>query len=344
MNLSPALSLALAMTFLPACDEAADAQPNLEADAILATKAFVTTELGALHNAALAIQAALPPADADGWNPTADAEAVAKMRAAWKTARASYERVEGAIAVIFPDIDAATDERYDGFIEAAADDNLFDGDGVTGIHAIERILWADAHPAHVVTFEAALPNYIPAAFPSTAAEATDFRDGLAQRLIDDTAKLKADFAPLALDAPAAFRGVIGSIEEQLEKVALAATGEDESRYAQHTLADMRANLEGGRRTFEAFKPLIANTEGGNTINADIEAGFARISAAYAHNTGDAIPEVPEGFDPDAPSADDLASAYGQLFTVLSTESDPEDPSSTVSKMLEAADALGIPQL
>jgi iron uptake system component EfeO len=294
-------------------------------DPVLAVKADIDEQLGLLADAAVALQAAAPAADDDGWNRADDAAAVAAMETGWKKARVAYERVEGAIAVLFPDLDAATDERYDGFIEAGADDNLFDGDGVTGIHAIERIVWSDRIPAHVLAFEEALPNSSPAAFPTTAQEAGDFKEALVARLVTDTARMRDDFAPLALDPSAAFRGVIGSLEEQREKVALASTGEDESRYARHTLADMRANLLGGQTTWG-------------------EAGFARVQAAYDDLDGDAIPAVPSTWNADAPSADDLATPYGRLFTLLSTEADPDNADNLVSAMNAAADLLGIPQL
>jgi iron uptake system component EfeO len=210
-----------------ACANDNDKAADLEAEAILAVKAYTDAELGNLSAAALALQGAAPDPDADGW----DAGETAAMEAAWVDARNAYERVEGAIAVLFPDLDAATDERYDGFIAEGPDSNLFDGEGVIGVHGIERIVWADRHPSWVVTFESALPNYSPAAFPATQAEADAFKNALCQRLVEDTATMESEFEPLALDSAAAFRGVIGSMAEQYEKVALASTGEDESRYA-----------------------------------------------------------------------------------------------------------------
>lgn len=307
---------------------------DAEADAILAVKDEVTAELGHLQDASTSLQETAP--DLAGWA-AGDVDA---SRAAWKDARVAYERVEGAIAVLFPDLDASTDERYDGFIAEAPDANLFDGEGVTGVHAIERILWADEHPAWVVTFESALTGYAPAAFPATEQEAADYRDGLVQRLVDDVDTMAADFEPLALDAAAAYEGVVGSMAEQVEKVSLAATGEDESRYAQHTLADMRANLEGGRAIYAAFSPWIAD-EGGEDVDAEVLAGFDRVTAAYDGLTGDAIPAVPATWNPDAPSEADLATDYGQLWTLLSAEADPAVEGSLVERMVAAAAVVGI---
>src|SRR4051812_4435484 len=151
------------------------------------------------------------------------------MRNAWRHSRAAYEHIEGAIAVLFPEIDVSLDARYDAFIAVAPDDNLFDAQGVTGVHAIERILWSDQIPARVLAFESALPGYRAAAFPATAAEATAFRDQLVARMLTDAMTMETQFAPLALDQAAAFRGVIGSLREQVEKAEFAATGEEESR-------------------------------------------------------------------------------------------------------------------
>jgi iron uptake system component EfeO len=300
-------------------------------------KEYVTTELDTLAASAVALQEAAPTA------PWTSAEAGA-MKEAWKDARVSYERVEGAIAVLFPDLDASTDERYDGFIAEAPDTNLFDGEGVTGVHAIERILWADSHPTWVVAFEEALPGYESARFPETAEEATAFREGLCQRLVDDTKSMVDQFEPLALDESTAFRGVIGSMAEQSEKVGLAGSGEDESRYAQFTLTDMRANLEGGQSIYEAFREKVQELEDGETLEADIDAAFARVQAAYDAIDGDAIPEVPSTWNPDAPSEADLATPYGALWSLINAEADPAAAGSLVERLGTAADGLGIPQL
>jgi iron uptake system component EfeO len=334
----------LGLLALPAAACGGNETKTPEESALLSVKQEITTNLADLARASAALRAAAPAPDADGWNATSDAAAVSAMKAEWKKARIAYERVEGAIAVLFSEYDRSTDERYDGFIEEAADDNLFDGTGVTGVHAIERILWADSHPPLVVAFEAALPRYSVARFPTTQAEASAFKEGLTKKLEDDAATMRDTFMPLALDPASAFRGVIGSIAEQLEKVMLASTGEDESRYAQHTLADMRANLDGGKKTYLAFQPWLMGQTGGAAIDADIMAGFGRVETRYAALGGEALPAVPVGFNPDAPTAEQLATPYGMLFALLTTESDPDNAESLVSKMTAAADALAIPAL
>lgn len=307
-------------------------------DAVLGVKAIVGEELGTLHRAARALQADAPePADG-GWT---GAAALGPSRADWKDARVAYERVEGAVAVLFPDLDVATDERYDGFLAGGPDPDPFDGEGFTGVHAVERILWADAHPEAVVAFESGLPGYLPARFPADAEEAARYHDGLLQRLVEDAAEMEASFGPLALDPAAAYGGVVGSMGEQVEKVALAATGEDESRYAAFTLADMRANLSGGRALYAAFSPWIASADGGAALDAEVLDGFDRVARAYDGLPGDALPPVPEGWDPLDPRAEDLATDYGALSELLRAETDPTVEGSLVERLVAAADLVGL---
>jgi iron uptake system component EfeO len=314
-----------------------------EKAAIVEVKTYIQGHLDALYDAAVALEAAAPPPDADGWSAMSDAAAVAAMKDAWKKARREYESTEGAIAVIFPDLDISTDERYDGFIEAGPDDNLFDDTGVTGVHAIERVLWSDSIPDVVLEFESGLANYKPAAFPATEAEARDFKTKLCARFVADAKQMRDGFAPLALDASAAYRGVIGSLQEQIEKIDKAATGEEESRYAEFTLADMRENVAAGRATYLAFQEwLIAR--GGASVDASILAGFDRIEAGYNAVSGDSLPPLPEGWTTENPKPEHLDTPFGKLFTLLKTESDAAASGSLVSAMLSSADTLGIEPL
>src|SRR5690242_10501830 len=101
------------------------------------------------------LQAAAPLPSGRGWDAQADAQAIAAMKAAWHRGRTAYERIEGAVAPLFPESDLATDARYDDYLNQLGSDGdakPFDGEGVVGMHAIERILWADAVPSEVVAF------------------------------------------------------------------------------------------------------------------------------------------------------------------------------------------------
>ncbi len=151
----------------------------------------------------------------------------------------------------------------------------------------------------------------------------------------------ARFEPLALDAAAAYDGVVGSMMEQVEKVSLAQTGEEESRYAQHTAADMRANLEGGRGIYDRFSEWVQSKDGGVEVDRAVYDGFDRMQLALDSIDGESIPAVPATWNPDAPSEADLATPYGQLWSVVQTESDPEADGSVVSAMAEAGALIGI---
>ncbi|MGK3983164.1 imelysin family protein [Sorangium sp. So ce136] len=342
------LAIAAAALSLPACGSDNDtllSDADYERNAVLDVKAYIQDNLDEFAAATAALQAAAPQPDEDGWSAASDEEAVDAMKAEWKRARQSYERVEGAIAVVFPEFDYSTDARYDAFIEVAADDDLFDDEGVTGVHAVERILWADQIPEPVLAFESALPNYSPAAFPATEAEAAAFKDALCARLADDAETMKTEFRGLALDAPSAYRGVINSILEQVEKTSKAATGEEESRYAQYTLADMRANVAAGEATYEAFQPWLL-TKGAESAEVDkaVLAGFNRLSSAYDAIEGDALPPLPEGWSEEAPTEEQLATPFGELFSLVKRESDDATPGALAHDMTRSADLLGIDQL
>jgi iron uptake system component EfeO len=324
---------------------AGDGGPDPRTQVTLAVKQVITDNLEALVQGSLALQAAAPEPDDDGWNATDDAPAVEAMKAAWRDTRDAYERIEGAIAVLFPNYDLSTDERYDGFLALnGPDTDLFDGQNVTGVHAVERILWSDQIPAAVVEFESTIDGYLEARFPATRDEATRFKTGLCQRLVDDVRAMRHDFEPLALDLASAYRGVAGSLLEQLEKISLASTGEDESRYAQRTLADMRANLAGGLQILTAFSPLI-QAMGETDLALRVTERLMLIADAYDQaSDSDALPPVPDGWNPDDIGEAQRATPFGQLYVLLQVNTDTMVPDSAVSLFDELGEKLGIPRL
>ena len=330
---------------LSACGQPATASTCTDPSekcALLNVKTYIQQNLDVHATAASELCAAAPT---HAWS-AADATAIAAMKTAWKKSRPAYEHVEGAIAVLYPELDVTIDQRYDGFLENATDAALFDDQVVTGNHAIERILFSETIPSFVVSFEreALGPKYAKAAYPATDAEANDFKTKLCARWATETAQMRDDFAPLALDPAAAYRGVIGSMGEQLEKVKKAASGEEESRYAQFTLADMRANLEAGEHTYLSFRPwLIAKSAGGDTP-AMVDAAFARIDALYASYPGDSIPQPPSTWSSINPTDADKKTPFGQLFMGLKAEADDVADTSLVFELNESARLLGIPQL
>ena len=302
----------------------------------------IATDLAALAQASRDLQAAAPT---HAWNATTDAAAITAMRDAWRRARVAYELVEGATAPLFPDQDFAMDARYDDYLVELGpngDTDPFDAVGATGMHSIERILYAPEIRDEVIAFESALPGYRPAAYPATDAEAMRFKTELVGQLIADADDLHAQWSPAAIDIGAAYIGLVGLMNEQREKVNLAASGEEESRYANVTLFDLRNNLAGTRKTYELFRAWIANKNGDDT-DVKIQTSFDDLAALYAMTTGDALPPVPATWSSDAPSAADLATPFGQLWSQVHAETDPSKPASIVAQMNAVAALLGFPQ-
>lgn len=341
MKSSFAISSLLAGLLLAACGDGSsddDFEKNVTRD----MHASIAKDLADLAQAARDLQAAAPT---HAWDATADAAAISEMRDAWRRARIAYELVEGATAPLFPDQDFAMDARYDDYLVELGPDgdtNLFDGVGATGMHSIERILFAPEIRDEVIAFESSLPGYVPAAYPATDAEAMAFKNELVGQLIADADDLHAQWEPAAIDIGTAYIGLVGLMNEQREKVNLAATGEEESRYANVTLFDLRNNLAGTRKVYALFQDWIA-AKGGDEPDAQIEAKFSELATLYDGTPGDALPPVPATWSSDAPSADDLATPFGQIWQGVHEATDPAKAESIVNQMNEIADLLGFPQ-
>ena len=317
-----------------------------------AMQASMKGDLTDLWQASVDLQAAAPLPVGRGWDSTQDAAAIATMKAAWIRARTAYEHVEGATAPIFTDIDISIDERYDGFLAtlgAAGDPDAFDGVGVTGMHAIERILYADVIPANVITFEATIPGYAPAAFPATDAQAAEFKSGLCAKLVADSKLLLDQWTPQKIDVDGAFQGLVGLMNEQQEKVNKAASGEEESRYSQRTMADLRANLTGTTKIYDLFsswlktKPASATVPmSGTAIDASIQTDFTSLGGVYATISGDAIPAPPATWAAEAPSPADLLTPFGTLYEAVHDAVDPTMSGSLAYQMNQGALLLDLP--
>jgi iron uptake system component EfeO len=303
------------------------------------------------------LQTAAPtPADR-GWDATMDESAFTAMKVAWTGCREAYEHIEGATAPIFPNIDGSIDSRYDDFLAALPDGDsyLFDNVGVTGMHAVERILYSNVEPARVVTYESTLPGYVPAAFPATAQEASDFKTLLVQQQIADAQTLHDGWiAAKTYDLGAAFQGLVSLMNEQQEKVDKASTNQEESRYSQTTMVDIRNNLAGTEKVYALFQSWIQSkpaatldgggtTDSGKDIDAAIEAGFAKLQALYDGVQGDAIPQPPDTWSSENPTATDQATPFGMLYEGVHAAVDPNEPGSVVAEMNQAAVLLGFPQ-
>jgi iron uptake system component EfeO len=305
----------------------------------------LATEIATFLKASQDLQAAAPTTTGRGWDAT-DAAAITAMKDDWKAVRKSYERIEGAIAPLFQEFDFAVDARYDdylGELNGTGDMNLFDDQGVTGQHGIERVIYSDSIPTYVVEFENKLPGYQPAAFPKTETEATDFKVKLCGKLVADITTLQSEWTPARIDLATAFQGLVALMNEQREKVNLAATQEEESRYSQRTLADLHDNLDGTINAYNLFKPWILSKPEGAAIDATVQAGFDSLKATYGLFPGDAIPQPPATWSSQNPTDADKQSDFGKLFVAVQEAVDPAKPGSVVDGMNKAAKALGFPE-
>jgi iron uptake system component EfeO len=332
---------------------------------IVGMRTAFTTDLGNLVSYSQMLQTAAPAPTGRGWDVTADAGAIAAMKEAWAGCRVAYEHIEGATAPIFQDIDAAIDSRYDDVLAASPDGDpyLFDDKGMTGMHAVERILYSNVTPARVVSYEATLPGDVASAFPGTAQEASDFKTLLVGKQITDAEALQAGWENARIyDLGASFQGLVSLMNEQQEKVDNASTNQEESRYSQATMLDMRNNLAGTERVYALFQPWIQSrsgatldagaagdasdtgaTQDGQTIDAAIEAGFATLQGLYDSVEGDAIPQPPDTWSSVNPTTADLATPFGRLYEGVHQAVDPNQPGSVVAQMNAAAMLLGFPQ-
>lgn len=313
--------------------------------------AALLQDIDALIGAGKELQAAAP---SNGWDANNDKAAIEKMRAAWVKARVAYEHTEGALAPLFPEIDGAIDARYEDYLDelgGKGDPDPFDGEGVTGMHAIERILWSDSVPAYVTQHEQTelgTKGYAAPAFPKTAEQAASFKAKLVQQLIDDATKMRDQWKPQSIDIGGAFTGLIALMNEQLEKVNKASSSEEESRYSQRTMADIRANLEGTEKIYALFQPWILTKNGpagenGKDVDRAILAGFERLRTAYGNVGGDAIPQPPATWkseEPETNSQADKDTPFGKLFFAVHAAADIKSKTSIVSAMNGAGSLVG----
>jgi iron uptake system component EfeO len=326
----------------------AETDADFQKDVVTGMHDSISVQLAALGSAAVDLQTAAPT---HAWDATADADAITARKAAWRRTRVAYELVEGATAPIFPQFDNSMDARYDDFLSGNAgvelgsdgDTTPFDGSGITGMHAIERILYANVIPADVVAFEETLPGYGSASFPLTDPDAMTFKTGICQRLIDDANMLHDQWVPSAIDLGGSYQGLVSLMNEQKEKVDLASSGQEESRYSQLTLFDLRNNLMGTENIYALFQPWIAARSKDGSENTMIEAGFAKLDADYTAVSGDAIPPTPPDWSSDMPTTADLATPFGTLWESVHEAVDPTTPGSVVYEMNAVATLLGFPQ-
>ncbi|HEY6174390.1 MAG TPA: imelysin family protein [Kofleriaceae bacterium] len=326
-----------------ACAEKTDAEYRAEIAAEMHTE--ITRYLADLVAATRALQVAAPD---HGWNAVDDDPAITRMRDAWKDARVAWENVEGAIAPMFAGLDESMDARYEELLPALGpqgDQYLFDNEGVIGMHAIERILYKPYIRLEVVNFERSLPGYLPAEYPTTDDDAITFKTQLVQRLVDDAIELQASWRPEDVDIATAYKGLVDLMKEQQSKVDLAVTGEEESRYSNITLLDLRNNLIGTSRVYELFREWIhSKTSAAELSDRQIVDKLSQLHDAYTNLPTDSLPAVPAGWSSQSPSADVLATPFGALWLQIRNCVDPQSDGSVVHEMNSIAQTLGFSKL
>jgi iron uptake system component EfeO len=318
---------------LAACVDKTDA--DFRAEIAASMHMAMTQNLADMVQAARELQTAAPT---HGWNVVTDAPAINKMRDAWKRMRIGWEQVEGAVAPMFNDLDLAMDSRYEHFLLAPdghGDPYLFDASGVIGMHAIERILFAPVTRPEVVTFESGLRGYQQAAYPATDNEAIAFKTQLVQRLIDDASLLASSWKPEDVNIAAAYQGMVDLMNEQQDKVELAATGAEESRYSNITLADLRNNLTGTHQAYDLFREWIHSKSSAAISDQQVQDQFSSLKDAYAVTPGESLPAAPPGWNPS-----NLDSDFGKLWQQVHDSVDPDSQGSVVFEMNRIAELLG----
>jgi iron uptake system component EfeO len=311
--------------------EKSDADFRAEVTAAMHTA--MTQNLANMVQSARELQAVAP---LHGWNVVADAAAITRMRDAWKNMRVAWEQVEGAVAPMFPELDDAMDSRYEALLGSQGDPYLFDGNGVIGMHAIERILFAPVTRTEVVAFERGLTGYKQSAYPATDNEAIAFKTQLVQRLIDDAMQLQSSWMPEDVDIATGYQGMVRLMDEQQEKVKLAATGAEESRYSNITLADLRNNLTGTTQAYDLFRDWIHSKSSAMSSDQLVQDRFSSLKSAYASTPGESLPAAPPGWDPSNPTDSD----FGKLWQQIHDSVDPTSQGSVVFEMNRIADLLG----
>jgi iron uptake system component EfeO len=341
----PLVAVAL-LAIVPAagCGSEGKSEGELKADIVTRMHALMLTEIQGLYQAAVDLQAAAP-ASFSGWDPSRDSGAtIDAMKEAWTRTRLHWERAEGPVAPMFSDIDEAIDSRYEDMLAAlngAGDPDPFDGQGMIGMHAIERILYAPG-PDAVATYEKTLAGSQQAVWPTSDIQAAAFKNGLCQQLVTDTLALLNQWKSKAIDLSAVFTGLTGLMSSQAEKVGFAAMDQQESRYSQTTMADLRSNLSGTRDVYDLFSDWLATKVSGTTLDKNAMAAFDRLDAQYQLVTGDAIPDPPAGWS-NPPSSDQSLTPFGALYITVTDEADPSRSGSAVDTMNQVARTLGLPE-
>ncbi|MFO0760153.1 MAG: imelysin family protein [Byssovorax sp.] len=346
-SFAPALALlALLVPFLGGAGCSADndlvlADAALDAQAAADGKAYLVDRVEALHDHLEALCKAAPAPAADGWVSPRDTPAIQAMRASWHEARRAHQALEGVLLLHFPDLAASLDGSYEDALAAGPDPELVDDRGFTGLHAIERILWADRMPAGVAKEEAALPGALPAAFPSTEEQAIDFRDELCAGAVHDAEELEAAIEGLPLGSPEIQAIARELVEIQADRVIEAGEGHPSSPYAGRSLLDLTDGLAAARAMHEVFLPWLATKAEGPHVAAEAADAFDRLAMRYMAAGVDALPAPPSGWSDTAYNDEQLQSPFGLIFMAVMNETNLGIDGSVAHSVEEAGALLGV---
>jgi iron uptake system component EfeO len=342
------LVAAAATASLAACAQKSDDEYRAEIAAAMHTS--ITGYLADLVLAARQLQVAAPD---HAWDPVKDGGSIDRMRTAWRNARIAWENVEGAITPMFSGLNDSMDQRYDELLVSVGpqgDKYLFDDEGVIGMHAIERILYMPFIRPEVIAFEKTLAGDQPASYPTTDDDAIAFKTLLVQRLVDDAVELQAGWRPEDVDIAAAYKGLVDLMTEQREKVDLAVTGAEESRYSNVTLLDLRNNLIGTNRVYELFREWIRSKGSAEDSDQQVIEKLSQLHDAYtsANLPTDSLPAAPASWPKPGelkdPSSDELATPFGKLWKQVRDCVDPASHGSAVHEMSSIGALLGFSKL
>ncbi len=274
------------------------------------------------------------------WQPSgADADAVKAMRAAWLDAHAAFVGLAGPVGELFPEQIPGLDRRWDvQLTDLGVDPDFmpFDERGVTGLHAIERILWSDQISSAVSSYEMTRLGYRTPRFPGTAEEADAFVASLAGAVAQVGLEVNQQFSRLTPDAALGAAGISRLLANSFLKVDLGyVAGSEDSRYSGTTMLDLRSELAAARAIWNVLRDGLSRRGAASEKLGGVDAGLARWTALLDEVKSKDFPVAPNLWDPGTPSPEHALTPYGMLFVGLRRELNKARPDSLVSALREA---------
>src|SRR5262249_54644602 len=127
---------------------------------------------------------------------------------------------------------------------------------------------------------------------------------------------------------------------------LSVNGEEESRYANITMFDLRCNLGGTQTVYNLFREWIKSKSAGGFSDASLLLKFGQLGTLYQDTSGtdnrDALPAAPPPWKLEGPTVANLATPFGKLWKHVTDQADPNSGDSVVFEMNRIGDLLGFP--